>query len=68
MAAVQNSALAPLLPRPPLMSLQKLRELTQPRWVCDVDRLRSDTGFTCPTPLSQGIAATADWYREARWL
>ncbi|MFT7616510.1 MAG: nucleoside-diphosphate-sugar epimerase [Planctomycetota bacterium] len=63
-----NSLISPLMSRPPLLNLQKVKELLPDRWVVSTDRLRDEVGFVCPTPLDEGIAATAQWYREKGWL
>ena len=51
-----------------VLSLQKYAELRAPGWVCDSSRLKRDTGMSCPTTLSKGIAETLDWYRREGWV
>lgn len=51
-----------------ILSLDKFAELTAPGWVCRVDRLQTELGFTCSTSLETGIARTLDWYRTEGWL
>jgi nucleoside-diphosphate-sugar epimerase len=54
--------------RPGILSLGKYPELRAPGWVCDPRRLRDEIGFTCATPLRQGLAETLNWYRAHGWL
>lgn len=49
-------------------SREKLRELAQPRWVCDTSRAEAELGFRAEYPAERGIRETAAWYREARWI
>ena len=44
------------------------RELVQERWVCDPSRARAELGFCPQYPVARGVAETAAWYREARWI
>lgn len=59
---------ARLTKRATLLAHGKHRELTAPGWVADVSRLRAWLGAVCATPLEEGLAQTARWYREAGWL
>ncbi len=54
--------------RPGILSREKYREARAAGWVCDVRRLRTELGFTCPTGLREGVARTLAWYREQGWL
>jgi 2-alkyl-3-oxoalkanoate reductase len=54
--------------RPHILSLEKYAELTAPGWVCRVDRLEAELGFTCPTSIEDGIARSIEWYRAHGWL
>lgn len=65
--AVQDG-LSALRRRPNILSRQKWPELKAPGWVCSVDRIRNEMGFSAPTPLGDGLAKTAVWYREQKWL
>jgi nucleoside-diphosphate-sugar epimerase len=57
-----------LMGRPHILSLEKYAELTASGWVCSVDRLKAELGFTCPTSVKDGIAHTIGWYRAKGWL
>ncbi len=63
-----TTALYPLMPRPPLLNPDKLREALQRDWVCEhpweVWRLSGKT----PTPLEVGLDRTLRDYRERGWL
>ena len=50
------------------LNRERVRELSQQRWVCDPSELYADTGYQPRYPLSRGVRATADWYQEVGWL
>jgi nucleoside-diphosphate-sugar epimerase len=54
--------------RPGILSRDKAREISAPGWVCTTERIARDLEFYAPTPLSQGISETLDWYRRQGWL
>ncbi len=56
------------LNRAPLLDRDKSRELLASGWVCSSAALRRDTGWEAEIALADGLAETADAYREAGWL
>lgn len=52
----------------PMIDSGRLIELRSAGFVCAVDRAREVLGFSAETPLEDGIAETARWYREHGWL
>jgi nucleoside-diphosphate-sugar epimerase len=54
--------------RPNVINLQKYAELSAPGWVCNVARLKSETGYEARTALREGLSETLAWYRQAGWL
>jgi nucleoside-diphosphate-sugar epimerase len=63
-----TAALAGLRGRATLLSPDKAPELLAPAWTCTGQALERDAGWRARTPLAQGLAATARWYRDQRWL
>ena len=51
-----------------IVNREKVLELMQRRWVCDVAPAVQDLGFRPAFPLARGIAVTADWYRGMGWV
>ncbi len=51
-----------------ILNRERVRELVQERWVCDPSRARAELGFCPQYPVARGVAETAAWYREARWI
>jgi dihydroflavonol-4-reductase len=47
---------------------EKMPELLAPAWTCASDALAQDAGWSAQVGLREGLAETAGWYREARWL
>lgn len=59
---------AALRGRAAVLNRERVRELTQRRWVCDPSRALDELGFAPAFPIPRGIAETVAWYREAAWL
>jgi nucleoside-diphosphate-sugar epimerase len=51
-----------------ILNRERVRDLAQPRWVCDTTRAMAEIAFRPRYPLASGVAETATWYQEARWL
>jgi len=51
-----------------LLSGDKANELLADAWVCTTEAIERDTRWKASVPLSEGLARTAAWYREAGWL
>jgi nucleoside-diphosphate-sugar epimerase len=54
--------------RPPTLNSEKLKEIRQPAWVCDVSRAKEELGFSVDHSLAQGIRETITWYENKHWL
>ena len=54
--------------KPGILSREKVREARATAWTCDTRRASAELGFTAPTGIEAGLAATLAWYKEARWL
>jgi nucleoside-diphosphate-sugar epimerase len=67
-AGVVADVLARVRGRPDIFSSQKVIEMLAPAWVCSSDKAARDFGWRAATSLSEGLAATARWYREHGWL
>ena len=63
-----NGTLSRLLGRRTLLSADKSRELLADAWTCAAAALERDTGWTARINLHEGLATTAQWYREHGWL
>jgi len=59
---------ASLRRRAAILNRDRIRELRQRRWVCDVSRAIGELGFRPAYALARGAAETAHWYREEQWL
>ncbi|HEX9691667.1 MAG TPA: NAD(P)-dependent oxidoreductase [Gemmatimonadales bacterium] len=51
-----------------IVNRDKIREMAQERWVCDPSASERDLGFAAAYSVPRGVAETAAWYQEARWL
>jgi nucleoside-diphosphate-sugar epimerase len=67
-ACVVQDGLSRLTRRPHILGRQKWPEFRAAGWVCSVDRIREDLGFSAGTSLEAGLAETAGWYMKQGWL
>lgn len=66
--AVAAETSAALLGRRAILNRQKIREMTQRRWVCDVRTALRELRFEPRFPIERGVIETAHWYEEEGWL
>lgn len=59
---------ARLTGKPQIVSLDKARESMGPGFACSIERAQSELGYEPRWPLDDGLAHTAKWYLENRWL
>lgn len=57
-----------LLGKPALVNMQKVREITQKYWLCDVSKAKKELGFSPQYKLEEGARKTVGWYKEKGWL
>jgi nucleoside-diphosphate-sugar epimerase len=57
-----------LLGKPTVINIQKVREITQKYWVCDVSKAKKELGFSPKYKLEEGAKKTVRWYKERGWL
>jgi len=67
-AAAASEFGAALIDRVTIFNREKARELLAPGWLCETEAAKRDLGFETRIPLPKGLAETAAWYREQRWL
>lgn len=66
--AVTLELAAKLRRRAAILNRERVREMTQDRWVCDPSRAIADLEIRPAFDVERGIGATAAWYREHGWL
>jgi len=54
--------------KPPVLNFEKGRDITQPFWICSVERAKADFGYRQLISLEDGIRQTVDWYEFMGWL
>lgn len=54
--------------KPMTLNTDKFHILKQRKWICSVDELQHDLGFTAPKGFHQRLAQTINWYRDNQWL
>jgi dihydroflavonol-4-reductase len=66
--AVGAEAVAAITGTAAILNRDRVREMTQRRWICDGRRAMTDLGYTMEYDVAHGVTATAAWYEEAAWL
>jgi nucleoside-diphosphate-sugar epimerase len=59
---------ASLIGSKPLLTPDRITELTQANWTCDDTRARLDIDYESSISLPEGLRTTAEWYRLHKWL
>jgi len=57
-----------LLGKSAVLNVQKVREITQKYWLCDVSKAKRELGFSPSYELEEGAKETVRWYKEKGWL
>jgi len=57
-----------LTKKPQIVNFDKIREAAGPGWACAIDQAKNELGWEPAWPLEKGLAETASWYRENRWI
>jgi len=66
MAAGISQAYASLIRRPAVFTLDKMKEIEQPRWVCGYENLNRKTGWKPQVNLREGIKKTFEFYKDEK--
>jgi nucleoside-diphosphate-sugar epimerase len=54
--------------REPFLTRAKVREVLAGDWIVSSRKIREELGWAPATSLTDGVRATAAWYREAGWV
>lgn len=54
--------------KPPILDLEKGRDITRAFWICSVEKAKRELGYRQEVSISQGVEQTIGWYREQGWL
>jgi dihydroflavonol-4-reductase len=52
----------------PVCNIEKVRDMTQRAWVCDVSKARRDFGYRQEYSLEDGVQNTYEWYLAHGWV
>jgi nucleoside-diphosphate-sugar epimerase len=52
----------------PILTIDKMREFVQKKWICNSNQLFLKTGFVPSYTIEKGFKETAQWYIENDWL
>lgn len=53
---------------PPVMNIEKVRDLVQKNWVCSSRKIEEHIGFRTQVSIDDGLKCTLEWYKEHGWL
>ena len=67
-AALAGNLVGAARGRPMAINTSRYAELAAGGFVCRVDRLRDRLGIVAQIDLKEGLAQTAAWYRQEKWL
>lgn len=51
-----------------IVNPDKIKELTQSCWTCNINKIRTELGFNPKFDLVEGLKLTIGWYKERSWL
>lgn len=51
-----------------ILNRDRVREISQERWVCDSSRAIDEIGFAPAYPIGRGVRESIAWYQKERWL
>ncbi len=54
--------------KPPVLDFEKGRDITQPYWICSVDKARDHFGYCQQMNIEDGVRNTVEWYRTQKWI
>lgn len=54
--------------KPATLNIEKCKDITQLRWVCSNEKIKSELGFVTKFTLEESFRKTIDWYREMKWI
>ena len=66
--AVAAEAVGLVRRRAAILNRDRVRELSQASWVCDVAAAIGELGYAPRFPLLAGVGQTAEWLRREQWL
>ena len=66
--ALAAEAVAWLGHRAAVLNRDRVREISQARWVCDPGSAMAEIGFQPRFSLEAGVAETAEWLRRNQWI
>lgn len=54
--------------KPPILDLEKGRDITQAFWICSVEKAKTELGYRQQMSITEGVEQTIAWYREQGWI
>ena len=56
------------LNKPTMLSREKLKELVEENWICDISKAKQELNFNPKKKKKKGLQETIEWYRQNNWI
>jgi len=63
-----NEFYADLLGDDAVFTRDKYKELSQPNWLCSIEKAKTEIGYKPDFILEQGISHSIEWYKKQGWI
>jgi dihydroflavonol-4-reductase len=54
--------------KPATLNIEKARDITQAKWICDTSKAIKEIGYHQNIPVEEGLRRTLEWYKSVGWL
>ena len=66
--AALNELYAAIFDKISIIDREKIREVSQPSWLCSPEKIKSDIGFTPGSDIQEALRSTVEWYKAHHLL
>jgi nucleoside-diphosphate-sugar epimerase len=63
-----NEIISKITGKPSIINLSKLKDYTEPYWLCRSEKAERLLGFKPKVTMEEGINASISWYKQEGWL
>ncbi|MDP4219321.1 MAG: NAD(P)-dependent oxidoreductase [Bacteroidota bacterium] len=54
--------------KPSVLNWEKRLDITQPQWICSIERAQKELGYVPKVGIKEGFEGTIEWYKEQKWI
>jgi len=66
--AFVSEKIGKLVYKPSILNSDKINELKQSNWICNIDDIKNDFDFEPQFDLEKGVSKTIKWYKKNGWI